>query len=613
MKVKRKIILFVFLALFFILAFNINAEEKKYFVDYSFVYQPDLANLSKTNVFWTIKITHLFSDVYVKNFKVIFPEYFSIEEIKARNETEDLETTLNKKNEVYEITINLKNPNIGKDSINNIYLSFVQNNLFKKIGNITEAFIPTIGDSHLNSYQIIVKIPRDFSQKISLSKPKPEKIVIDESYQNIYWINPKVKTIYAVFGEEQYYQYRIDYQIKNPGLSPGYFSIALLPETSTQKIYLDRLFPAPNDVYLDNDGNLIAKYLLLPMTKKDIRLEGKLKVTTKNNQDYIEYARQKINKQKNYLLADSQYWKINSGIPTLAKNPKDIYQFVLNYLDYNYDGISQNVPRIGAEKILSGKKAGLCLDYTDLFVSLAREKGIYSRAVIGYGYSLESRLRPVSLQGDILHAWPEFYNIEKGFWQPIDPTWEDTSGIDYFESLDLNHIAFVIYGKNDDRPAPAGFYNEDKRQKIFIQPTNHEPKEIIKIKLNDFNLPEKIFGNQWIKGKGIIVNQGNRYLYNLPISINSDLLEFKINPKKIEILPPLGKSDFEYQIRVKNHGQKLLTPKKATIQLKIANYLSEQREIEIFPIPYFVSLLMLIASLSITFFFFILKYIVFKK
>lgn len=613
MKIKRKIIFLLFFILFFIFPFNINAEEKKYSVDYSFVYQPDLTNLQKTNVIWTIKITHLFSDVYVKNFKVIFPEYFYIEEIKARNETEDLETNLNKKNDVYEITINLKNPNIGKDSINNIYLSFVQNNLFKKIGNITEAFIPTIEDSNLNSYQIIVKIPRDYSQKISLSKPKPEKIEIDGDYQNIYWINPKVKTIYAVFGEEQYYQYRIDYQIKNPGLSPGYFSIALLPETSNQKIYLDKLYPSANDVYLDDDGNLIAKYLLLPLAKKNIRLEGKVTITTKINQDYIEYTRQKINKQKNYLIADSHYWKINSSIPTLSKNPKDIYQFVLNYLDYNYDGINQNVPRIGAEKILQEKKAGLCLDYTDLFIALARENGIYSRAVIGYGYSLEKRLRPVSLEGDILHAWPEFYNNEKGLWQQIDPTWEDTSGIDYFESLDLNHIAFVIYGKNDDRPAPAGFYKEDKGQKIFIQPTNQKPKEIIKIKLDNLNLPKKIFGNQWIKGKGEIINQGNGYLYNLPISINSDLLEFKINPQKIEVLPPLGKTDFDYQIKLKNNVKNSFTPKKAYIQLRIANYLSETKEIKTIPIPYLVSLLILIASLVVIFSFFVLKYIVFKK
>ncbi len=609
----RKIIFLFFLILFFTLSLSVNAQEKKYSVDYSFVYRPDFINYSKTEVFWSIKITHLFSDVYVKNFRVVFPVSFAVEDIKARNENEDLEMVMEKKDKNYQITINLKNPRIGKGSVNNIYLSFIQKNLFKKIGNITEGFIPTINDPNVNTYQILLKIPVDYSQKISLAKPKPDKIEIGGSYQNIYWFNPKEKTIYAVFGDEQYYQYRINYQLKNSGLSPSYFSIALIPETSNQIIYLDRLSPLPNDVYLDDDGNLIAKYLLLPMAKKTIELEGKVKITAKMNQQFVEFERKNISRQKNYLLSSSRYWKINSRPPALSKDPKSIYQFVLNYLDYDYDLIDQNIPRYGAEKILQEKKSGMCLDYTDLFVALARESGLYSRAVIGYGYSLDKRLRPLSLQGDVLHAWPEYYAYEKGIWQTIDPTWEDTSGIDYFHSLDLNHIAFVVYGKNDDRPAPAGFYREDKGQKIFIQPTDQKPKEIIKIKFGNLKLPEKIFGNQQIKGKGEIINQSNVYLYRLPVSMRSQLLDFKINPQTIEIIPPLGKTEFDYQIKLKKNVQNFFAPKTDRVQLRVVDYLSETKEIKIIPIPYFISILILVLSLAIVFCFLFIKYIIFKR
>jgi len=53
----------------------------------------------------------------------------------------------------------------------------------------------------------------------------------------------------------------------------------------------------------------------------------------------------------------------------------------------------------------------VCLEYTDLFVTLARAAGIPSRSIEGFAYTKNSRLRPLSLVDDVLHAWVQYYDF----------------------------------------------------------------------------------------------------------------------------------------------------------------------------------------------------------
>ncbi len=63
----------------------------------------------------------------------------------------------------------------------------------------------------------------------------------------------------------------------------------------------------------------------------------------------------------------------------------------------------------------------------------------------------------MSLVKDVLHAWPEYYDESKKTWIMIDPTWGNTThGMDYFSSLDFEHITFVIKGLSSTYPVPAG-------------------------------------------------------------------------------------------------------------------------------------------------------------
>ncbi len=65
----------------------------------------------------------------------------------------------------------------------------------------------------------------------------------------------------------------------------------------------------------------------------------------------------------------------------------------------------------------------------------------------------------------MLHAWPEYYDKEKGHWTAVDPTWGNTTGgVDYFTMFDFNHIVFAIHGVSSSQPLPAGFYRESGKE-----------------------------------------------------------------------------------------------------------------------------------------------------
>jgi len=107
------------------------------------------------------------------------------------------------------------------------------------------------------------------------------------------------------------------------------------------------------------------------------------------------------------------------------------------------------------------------MEFTDMFIAIARAAGIPTREVQGYAYTQNERLRPLSLtleSGDILHAWPEYWDNERG-WIQVDPTWGSTSGgLDFFNKLDFNHITFVQRGLSPISPYPAGSFKSNGNQ-----------------------------------------------------------------------------------------------------------------------------------------------------
>ena len=525
-------------------------------VDFKTDYQVEY-NLSQSQnnlnsqVNFKIKIVNLKTEVFVSKFAISFPNTFSINNLKTSDDNGYITPKIVTDEEKTKIELEFSNPAIGKDSVNTFFLNFDQANLFKVNGKVWEVVLPVIENTQNESYTVTVNLPETTNKKISISKPKPDLVTGNK----IIWNNPKTKTIYAVFGDSQIYQTELTYHLKNDQIYPVSTEIAFPPETANQKFFLQSINPPPESVRLDEDGNYLGKYFFKPLETKTIIYKSLIEVYSRARDEVTPYFRTAINQQKNYLLTAKKYWQI--GQIDKIKNitqPEEIYNFVTNTLKYDYNKINSQNKRPGADVVLANTNQAVCMEFTDLFIAIAREKGIYSREIQGYGFSLDPKLQPLSLSSDILHAWPEYYDLKVENWIAVDPTWGNTSGIDYFSSFDLNHIAFVIHGKNSDYPMPAGMYKTENSRDVSIKPVVTDPVEKKEIVIEGIDFPTTISDEKTYQGKFIIKNNGNSYLWQVPIEVKAKNITITKGKLIIPVLAPLEKKsiNFDYSSSEKN-------------------------------------------------------------
>jgi hypothetical protein len=318
--------------------------------------------------------------------------------------------------------------------------------------------------------------------------------------------------------------------------------------------------------------------------------------------------RETINQQKNYLLTAKKYWQINKvdSIKNITQ-PKDIYDFVTNTLQYDYKKLDLNNKRLGANAVLMQTNQAVCMEFTDLFIAISREKGIYSREIQGYGFSLDPRLQPLSLSSDILHAWPEYYDLKTENWIAIDPTWGNTSGIDYFSSFDLNHITFVIHGKDPDYPLPAGMYKIEKSRDVSIKPVIEDPVERKEIDIEEVDFPTTISDEKTYQGEIIIKNKGNSYLWQVPVEIKAKNITLKKNKFIIPVLAPLEKKSITFDFSSSQKNKKI----QETLTVNVLQKQILEQKINIIPSVYtlIIKIFIVLLGLSVLF----LIYRLFRK
>jgi len=533
------------------------------------------SNITTAKVIFTINLTNLSSDVYVKKFSIAFPKNYIISQITAADDKGVVNPIVVNDEDKILVNLEFNDPTIGRDTVNVFHLSFLQENIFDVSGNVWELIIPTLENQvSTSSYRAIVYLPENSDRKIAIAKPRPSLI----QGNKIIWENPQVKTIYAVFGDEQYYQSKFLYHLYNPKIVPVYTDIALPPDTDYQKVFIDKLNPPPSQVFLDEDGNYMARYNLFPKTKVEVVLNAGISLTTKRREEYRILNDSLMQKNKSFLLSPQPLWQINQIDKIQQLNQvNDIYKYVVNTLKYNYNRVGKNEERMGAEKVLLNPSNAVCTEFSDLFVALAREKGIYSREIQGYGITGDTQLRPISLTSDVLHSWPEYYQESSQLWVPVDPTWENTSGIDYYNSLDLNHIVLAIHGKSAEYPYPAGMYKTEKTQDIMINPVSTSFREIGEIGVTVGKIESQINDKKVYQNTITIVNNKNVFVYNIKPIVTATNLDVSLSQNVIPAMVPLEKKIITLNYQAKTSRQN----NNAYIKVLINNkeYLNEKIKI----------------------------------
>lgn len=411
-----------------------------------------------TTVSHHIKITNKTPTIYLKQY-ALKTSYFGLQNpiVKSGNNEIQANIVSNEQNGT-SIGITFEDDVVGQGKVRDFYIEYANPDLAIVAGNVLEVHIPQLGnESSFDSNKTILVTPAFFSLPVRVS-PEPVSSNFVQTEVKTIFDRESGDSISAIFGTEQNYKMVLRYHLENPSSNPAIAQISLPPDTQFQKMHYHDLDPAPEEMKKDLDGNWIASYKIPASSVTVVHLTAEAKITLEPN-DSVPL----IPVQKRYYQSD-KYWESNSGfIKQKAEEyptAESIYKHVVNSLSYSREELTlENLTRYGAIEAFKNPEAAVCQEFTDSFIAIARSASIPSRRLVGYAYSQNSILRPLSFAGDVLHAWPEYFNEEQGRWIQVDPTWGNTTGgIDYFNLFDLNHIVFSINGNSSTLPNPAGSY-----------------------------------------------------------------------------------------------------------------------------------------------------------
>jgi len=467
----RKIINSFLLACFFLISCSVSVfAANEFTVDAVVSYSVN--DSGKTHVTHDITLQNNFSTLYATTYSL------SLENIDAQNvfavddKNASIPFTTIKNGDKTEIKLTFSEAVVGKDAKRHFFISYDNSSFAVRTGEIWEVSIPRLNDtSSFRNYTVNLNIPLSFGLEAYIS-PKPISSIETTEGKNYQFEKSEVAQtgITAGFGQFQVFSFNLSYHLENPLAVSSQTQIALPPDTAFQKVYFSKIEPKPTNVAIDADGNWLAIYKLSPRQRIDVVAVGSVQI-------FASYR--KFPKPSMQVISDNlkptDFWQASDPqikqLATTLKTPQSIYDYVSKSLKYDFTRVQPNVQRLGALKALENPTQAICMEFTDLFIALARAAGVPAREVNGYAYTENPELQPLSLVADVLHSWPEYYDSQKGAWIPVDPTWGSTTGgVDYFSKLDLRHFAFVMHGVHSTQPYPPGSYKlgSNPQKDVFV-------------------------------------------------------------------------------------------------------------------------------------------------
>ena len=540
MKCLKLFLAFILSTLYFVLCTAPARAENEFSVDVNVTYK--IEDSGKTLVTHDITLENNFSTLYATTYTVML-ENIDAQNIRAYS-VEDAAYSLDtsKNGDKTNVKINFSDPVVGKSAKRHFFVSYENGSFATRTGEVWEISIPKLADKEsFRSYDVNLMIPPSFGQEAYVS-PSPRSIGAEEGYKTYSFSKSDVSAtgITAGFGAFQVFNFNLSYHLENPVPKSSDVEIALPPDTAFQKVYLQDITPKPLNVRVDSDGNWLALYRLTGRQRVDVNVRGSVQIFSGFRA--FPYPSQET---LDANLKPAEFWETEDPrIIKLAdelKTPKAIYDYIVKTLKYDYSRVRSNVERLGASGALSSPETAICMEFTDLFIAIARAAGIPAREINGYAYTENPKIQPLSLVADVLHAWPEYYDKDKKAWIPIDPTWGSTTGgVDFFNKLDLRHFTFVIHGVDSVKPYAAGSYKlgTNPQKDVFVSFGSLSEVRFSSVQiLGEFsqNIP---FVNSKVVAK--IINPGPVAVYNMNSRVYFD---GSLNQSStIEVLPPYSSS-----------------------------------------------------------------------
>ncbi|MBD3362924.1 hypothetical protein GF362_04350 [Candidatus Dojkabacteria bacterium] len=240
-----------------------------------------------------------------------------------------------------------------------------------------------------------------------------------------------------------------------------------------QEVFLSSIDPEPTAIFEDEEGNLFAEFEFLSNENHEIIIDGYAYIEKTEEFDFEKEVGSLGDIEDGLVqkyTKPAEYWEVNSEpiqvkAEKLKKDSDNTFQIVKNIYEYIVDTIDYDEvkrfglnERQGALKTLLGGSA-VCMEYSDLFISLARASNIPARAVFGYGY--DSRM---SSDKQEPHQWVQVYMPGVDEWIDVDVTWGESGEI--IIGGDLNHFYSHTAYKNPNEPSLISRYAYGANQEL---------------------------------------------------------------------------------------------------------------------------------------------------
>jgi transglutaminase-like putative cysteine protease len=579
----RKVsVVILFFLLIFLSPFQKSFADSNFTTDYNVYYT--VTSNATTHVSIAATLTNLTDNYYASSYSIQLG-FTDIKNVTASDSDGQITPKIIKTSKGSTITLNFNQRSAGLNSKLPFNFTFDTDEIAENLNNTWNINIPGIANQEdFSSFNSTVSYP-SFLGNPTYIKPTLLNQAISANGNELSFTKKDLggSGISIAFGSFQVYNFNLIYHLENKNLFPVSTEIALPPSTNYQDIAIDSISLKPSNVKLDKDGNWLAQYVLSPSKKYNITVIGKAKVYLNPKSENLD------SKSIQDYLKPQTYWESNNqkliGLAKDLKTPYAIYQYVVKSLNYDFSRIQSNSPRLGALQTLENPNSAVCLEFTDLFIALSRAAGIPAREVDGFAYTNNNSERPLSLIEDVLHAWPEYYDFDKKTWVMVDPTWGNTTGgIDYFNALDFDHLAFVVKGENSNYPIPAGGYKfseNEKTKDVSVVIGTVFDTENQKISTS-IQIPDTILSGLPFGGNVKISNQGELLIPKQQLKITTNNLTPNDQVLVSSDIPPYGNIYIPFSF----NKIPFLTNKADTIKITVGNTTSYKN---IRLIPFFVN------------------------
>src|SRR3989344_1895714 len=530
------------------------AQEKQFSASYDVLY--DVGQDGVTSVSETIKLKNLTDKFFASNFALTIDSTQLID-ISASDNQGMLVTQSNQEGNGTKIDVKFGQQIVGKDKEYSFKLNFKSKDFSEKSGKIWQVTVPKISSaSDIDNYALSLAVPVSFGDPTTIT-PDPKSTSESGGKLIMRFTKEQLSTtgILANFGSQQLFDYQLTYHLKNDSLFPAIIKVSLPSDSTHQKVTIDSILPKPENMTVDSDGNNIGFFKVERKGETIVKVLGKSKLNLRPTINNNPLTRDQIvtnTKPDRYWEADNPIIKQKLADIYKKKNPKSntekarlINDFVVNTLSYNKDRARKpDFQRQGALTALSNPDQALCSEFTDLFIAFARAAGIPARQLVGYAYTSNETIRPLSLKTSVLHTWPEYYDSDFG-WIAIDPTWQSTTGgVDYFSKFDLNHLTLAIHGSSSEIPNTA--------DEVSISFGVEEFKQVMSSQIS-LNSPTNFFAGFPAQAHLKILNDGNSSIPETKLTISASHIDIPgVREFTVPKLPPQGVFEYTFDLRTKS-------------------------------------------------------------